>query len=67
MIDKAHIEVEGGFGDDGHGTRAYLVIDGDVVEQCERYLGDDGSLFLPIGRKEAEELHKSLGEVLFGG
>lgn len=70
MIEGAGFEVEGGYGDEPpYHTKAFLRLEGDFVEEFERYLADEdaGSIMLEMPRNEAEKLYKELGEVLYGG
>lgn len=69
MIERAYIEVDGGYGDSPpYQVKAFLVLEGDFVDGFDEYLRNEtgNSVSLQISRKEAEELHKSLTEVLYG-
>lgn len=69
MVDNAYLEVEGGLGDQPpYHSAAFLVLEGDFVDECERYVNDEASdrLSLRIDRSVAEKLYTSLSEILFG-
>lgn len=69
VIDAATIEVDGGYGDSPpYKTKAFLRLEGDFVDECERYVDDTNATHLSfeIPRSVAEELHKQLSEVLYG-
>lgn len=67
MIDRARVEVDGGFGADGKETRAHLILEGDFEDKCVEYLENRNAtrLALRVTHDVAEELYKSLGEVLW--
>jgi hypothetical protein len=67
MIDEAHIDVDGGYGESGNQTKAFLVIEGDFVNECEQYLEDEEatSIALELPRSVANALYKELGNILF--
>ena len=70
VIEDCTIELDGGYGDDGHIVKAFLRLDGDFVRTCEKYLADtegkEPFIYLELPRGIADDLYKSLREVVGG-
>lgn len=70
MIDGAEVEVDGGYGEPGSAdhVKAFLSLEGDMVDECEKYLNDlNSSRFtVEVPYNVAKELYDNLGEVLYG-
>ena len=71
MIEGIEFEVDGGYGDDGRQTRAFLTLEGDFVDACEKYLKstdekdpDYSRLTFRIERNEAEKLVEEIAPYL---
>ena len=68
VIEDCTIELDGGYGDDGHIVKAFLRLDGDFVKTCEEYLANNDKtyIYLELPRGVADDLYKSLREVVGG-
>lgn len=66
MIDEARVDVDGGYGEDGSKVKAFLILEGDFSNECEKYLEDDTalSIIFEISRGTAVELYKALEAII---
>jgi hypothetical protein len=69
LIDDVEFEIDGGYGEEPpYQVKAFLVLKGDMVEECEKYLADEDAsdIWFEIGRNEAEKLLEQLAQALRG-
>lgn len=66
-LDEADFDVDGGYGEDGTGVRAFLILEGDFVSTCEAYLADPNAsgITLRVERSVAEELVEKITPYLW--
>lgn len=65
-IDDVDFDVDGGYGESGNQTKAFLILEGDFVNTFEHYLENDrqSSITLEIDRTNAEKLCKTIYDYL---
>lgn len=68
MIEDASVDLDSIDSDHGPITVAYLRLEGDFVDEFEKYLNDEKAtgVSLRIDRNTAEKLHHDLTEIIYG-